>query len=273
MSLLRPPAPPASRHILGMRVDATSYRAATRQILAWARAPRGRRVCVANVHMVMEAHGDAAFRGLVNGADLVTPDGVPLVWALRLFGVDDATRVYGPTLMLHVCRAAARAGVPIALYGGTEESLDAVVDTLTDRFPGLEVACRIAPPFRPLTPAEDATYTAALRDSGARILFVGIGCPKQERWMAAHQARLPAVMLGVGAAFDFHAGRVRQAPGWLQAAGLEWLFRVCMEPRRLWRRYATHNPAFVAGLARQWWAARRTGTVHEPRTGHKAPDS
>lgn len=252
--------PCSSRDIIGMRVDATSYEHATRRILEWAHEPVGRRVCVANVHMVMEAHGDAAFRRIVNTADLVTPDGMPLVWALRLFGVDDATRVYGPTLMLHVCEAAAKAQVPIALYGGTDARLRDVVHVLETRFPGIQIPCRIAPPFRPLTAEEDATFSEEIRQSGARIVFVGIGCPKQEQWMAAHQDRIPAVLLGVGAAFDFHSGRVPQAPSWMQDMGLEWFFRILMEPGRLWKRYATHNPAFVALLLRQWMRAQRSTT-------------
>jgi N-acetylglucosaminyldiphosphoundecaprenol N-acetyl-beta-D-mannosaminyltransferase len=140
---------------------------------------------------------------------------------------------------------AARENVPIGLYGGTPEMLEDLVKILKARFPGLKVACHIAPPFRPLTLEEDKTFTQEIETSGAKILFVGIGCPKQERWMEAHKHRVTAVMVGVGAAFDFHAGQVRQAPRWMQLAGLEWAFRLLMEPRRLWKRYAKHNPRFV----------------------------
>ncbi|MDV6376009.1 WecB/TagA/CpsF family glycosyltransferase [Deinococcus arenicola] len=240
------PAPlPISRPILGMRVDATTYRDATAHVMAWANAGQARYVCAANVHMVMETHDSAEFRDVVNGADLVTSDGVPLVWALKALGVPQAERVYGPTLMLHVCEAAARDGVPVALYGGTSESLKAFSAVLHANYPGIQLACMIAPPFRPPTAEEDAQYTQQLIDSGARIVFVGIGCPKQERWMAAHTGRLNAVLMGMGAAFDFHTGRVRQAPVFMQRLGLEWLFRLVMEPRRLWKRYAKHNPRFV----------------------------
>lgn len=237
--------PLISRSILGMRVDVTTYADATARIMDWARAAQARYVCASNVHMVMETNDSAEFRGVVNGADLVTSDGVPLVWALKALGVPQAERVYGPTLMLHVCEAAAREGVPIALYGGTPESLEEFVVFLHANYPGIEIACLIAPPFRPPTPEEDAHYMQQLTDSGARIVFVGIGCPKQERWMAAHTGRLDAVLLGMGAAFDFHSGRVKQAPAAMQRLGLEWLFRLIMEPRRLWRRYAKHNPRFV----------------------------
>lgn len=246
--------------MLGMRVDATSYQDATARVLAWADEGIGCYVCVANVHMTMECHDDPGLLELVNRAALVTPDGVPLVWMLRRLGIVDQTRVYGPTLMLHICDQAEREGVPIGLYGGTPASLEAMRGLLRRRFPDLNVAYAHAPPFRPLTDQEDAAVVEELGASGARILFVGLGCPKQERWMAAHRERLPLVQLGVGAAFDFHSGRVRQAPAWLQARGLEWLFRLAMEPRRLWRRYLRQNPRFVALAALQLAGLR---TFHE----------
>lgn len=235
----------ASRRILGMRVDATSYEDAAERVLRWAREGRSGYVCVSTVHMVMEAFDSDAFQNVVNAADLVTPDGRPLVWALRILGVKGATQVRGADLTTSVVERAAREGVPIALYGGTPELLEDFEKALEARYPGVQVACRIAPPFRQLTHKEDEAVTAQIVESGARIVFVGIGCPKQERWMAAHKGRIPAVMLGVGAAFDFHTNRVRQAPRFLQAAGFEWAFRLLMDPRRLWKRYAKHNPRFV----------------------------
>ena len=235
-----------SKGVLGMRVDATCYEDASRRVMQWVHEARSAYVCVASVHMVMESFDAAEFRRVVNGSDLVTPDGRPLVWALKALGAKGASQVRGTDLMTHMVREAVRENIPIGLYGGTPELLEELVRILRARFPGLRVGCRIAPPFRALTPEEDEAFTRDIVASGARILFVGIGCPKQERWMAAHKDRVPAVMLGVGAAFDFHAGRVRQAPGWMQSAGLEWLFRLMMEPRRLWKRYAKHNPRFVA---------------------------
>jgi N-acetylglucosaminyldiphosphoundecaprenol N-acetyl-beta-D-mannosaminyltransferase len=235
----------SSRHVLGMRVDATSYEDASRRAVQWAREGRSAYVCVATVHMTMETFDSEAFRQVVNGADLVTPDGRPLVWALRSSGVKGASQVRGTDLTTWVAELAARESVPIGLYGGTAELLDVFVRVLKTRYPDIRVVCRIAPPFRPLTPEEDVAVTREIMASGARILFVGIGCPKQERWMAAHKGRIDAVMLGVGAAFDFHTGRVPQAPRWMQVAGLEWVFRLMMDPRRLWRRYAKHNPRFV----------------------------
>jgi N-acetylglucosaminyldiphosphoundecaprenol N-acetyl-beta-D-mannosaminyltransferase len=249
-----------------MRVDATSYADAARRVIEWAREGAPRTVCVANVHMTMEAWDDRTFQALVNAADLVTPDGMPLVWALRRLGVPDATRVYGPTLTLHVCELAAREGVPVAFHGGSPEAIEALVPTLKARYPGLQVAYAESPPYRPATPDEGAATMAAILASGARILFVGLGCPKQERWMAEHRDRLPLVQLGVGAAFDFHAGCVRQAPPALQRLGLEWAFRMAMEPRRLAKRYLKHSPRFVWHFGRQLLHERsRTATGDAPR--------
>jgi N-acetylglucosaminyldiphosphoundecaprenol N-acetyl-beta-D-mannosaminyltransferase len=254
---MAPTAPLASRLVLGMRVDATSYADATLRILEWADRRESRYVCAANVHMTMEAHDDPGFRTVVNAADLVTPDGMPLVWVLRRLGLPDQPRVYGPDLMLAVCAAAARAGIPVGVYGGLPAELSGLAARLEARYPTLRVAYQGAPPFRPLTPAEDEADVAHISASGARVLFVGLGCPKQERWMAAHRGRVEAVMLGVGAAFAMHAGTLRQAPARLQRMGLEWLFRLSVEPRRLWRRYARHNPRFVALVVRQLLRERR----------------
>lgn len=243
---------PVPERIVSIPVHPLTYERATELVAADVEANRSGYVCVANVHMVMEAYDDPVFARVVSRARLVTSDGMPLVWMLNRLGRRDARRVYGPTLTLHLCRMAQASDVPIALYGGTPESLEAFRAVLARRFPALRVVCAISPPFRPLTPSEDTAYTARLRDSGARLVFVGIGCPRQEIWMAEHTARLPgALLFGVGAAFDFHSGRVRQAPSWLQAMGLEWAFRLVMEPRRLWRRYAVHNPRFLFLAMRQ----------------------
>jgi len=262
------------RYVLGQRLDATDYADATARVVDWARRGESRYVCLSNVHMVMQGWDDPNFRQIINAADLITTDGVPLVWCLRALGLPSAVRVYGPDLTLHVCAAAAQQQLPIGLYGGTAQSLKEFAAMLQSRFPAIEIACSIAPPFRPLTAAEDATYTKQLAESGARILFVGIGCPKQEIWMSEHRGRLNMPMLAVGAAFDFHAGRVKQAPAWLQAIGLEWLFRLLMEPRRLWRRYAWHNPRFVLffiGQLLRGRRRRRTSLGHVGRGSSSEP--
>lgn len=235
----------AHRHILGVRVDAPTYQSATAQIIDWARQRASRYVCVTGVHGVIESWQDPAFRAVLNGSDLVTPDGMPLVFGLRRLGLPGASRVYGPNLTLDVCREAARSRVPVALYGGTDDSLRAFITFLRTSFPGIRIAAAISPPFRPLTDAEDAAYVQEINESEAGIVLVGIGCPKQEKWMAAHRGRIHGVMLGVGAAFDFHAGRVPQAPAWMQRTGLEWFFRLATEPRRLWGRYSRIVPRFI----------------------------
>jgi len=242
----------SSRNILGMRTDGTSYADATARVLAWAAARESRYICVSTVHMTMETYDCTEYRSVVNGADLVTPDGMPMVWALRLFGVREASRVYGPTLTLHVLERAAATGVPVGFYGATAEVIARLSEACRRRFPALDIAYTCAPPFRPLTAEEDAAVIQEINASRARILFVGLGCPKQERWMALHRGGVKGPMLGVGAAFDFLAGVKPQAPRWMQDAGLEWLFRLSKEPRRLWRRYAYHNPRFVALLAGQY---------------------
>lgn len=245
----------ASQRILTSRVHSTTYKDATQRIISWSETARSHGVFAANVHMLMEAWDSPEFSNVIDEAELVTADGMPLVWGLRLLGFPSAERVYGPTLTLHVCKAAAEHQIPIGLYGGTQESLQSFEQFLRGRFSDIQVACAISPPFRPLTPEEDNAYTQQIIDSGVRILFVGIGCPKQEFWISAHRDRLPVVMLGVGAAFDFHSGRVKQAPPLLQKIGLEWAFRLAMEPRRLWKRYAYNNPRFVWLFLMQWIAS------------------
>ena len=251
------PEPLQSRRILRTRVDATSYRHATGQVLDWAAAGESRYVCVATVNNLIEGCDDPGYNALMEAADLVTPDGMPLVWGLRLLGVPGASRVYGPDLTPLVCEEAARRGVPVGFYGGQDDVLDDLAAGLTTRYPGLRIAYRWSPPFRALTAEEEAKVADDLVRSGTRVLFVGLGTPKQERWMADHKG-LPMVMLGVGAAFDFLSGRKRQAPRALQGLGLEWLYRLVHEPRRLWRRYLYRNPRFVALFAAQLLRQRQS---------------
>jgi len=234
-----------TRYILGMKVHVTSYAQSVATILDWAAAAESRYVCAANVHMVMEGYDSETFQNCVNRADLVTPDGMPLVWALRRHAARDATRVYGPDLTLCLLKAAQDASVPVGFFGGRPEVLQALLRRIAVQYPRLQVAYSFAPPFRALSEEENAAVRRNIAQSGARLLFVGLGCPKQETWMAANSVGVPAVMVGVGAAFDFLGQSVRQAPEWMRAAGLEWAFRFVQEPRRLWRRYLKHNPRFL----------------------------
>ncbi|MDP1715935.1 MAG: WecB/TagA/CpsF family glycosyltransferase [Anaerolineales bacterium] len=195
--------------------------------------------------MLMEAYDSPEYSKIVNSADLVTPDGMPLVWMLRLKGHPDQQRVYGPTLMLHILEAAARENVPVGFYGSSPEVLQSLLARMQARFPNLKVAYSFSPPFQEMSQEEDAEIVKRINASSVRILFVGLGCPKQEKWMAEHRGKVNAVMLGVGAAFDFHAGVKAQSPAWIQKMGLEWFYRLVTEPRRLWRRYLYHNPRFI----------------------------
>ena len=245
------PLPVQSRYILGTRVDGTNYAGAVETITRWAQEGQSRYVCVSTVHMVMEGHDDPAYQEIVNAADLVTSDGMPLVWGLRLLGVRQARRVYGPDLTPLVCERAAAEGIPVGFYGSSPEVLEAMTANLREAYPSLDIAIKVSPPFRELTPEEVEGEIEALRASGARIIFVGLGCPKQERWMHARRGQVDAVLIGVGAAFDYVGKTKAQAPRFMQAHGLEWLFRLVTEPRRLWRRYLYHNPRFVALFAAQ----------------------
>ncbi len=231
--------------VIGSRVNSTSYSQAVEIILDWSTGRESRYVCAANVHVIMEAYDSPEYKRVLNSADLVTPDGMPLVWMMRLKGQPGQERVYGPTLMLHVLEAAARENVPVGFYGSSPEVLQSLLTRMQARFPYLKVDYCFSPPFQEISRKQDAEIVNNINTSAARILFVGLGCPKQERWMAAHRGRVNAVMFGVGAAFDFHAGVKSQAPSWMQKIGFEWFYRLVVEPRRLWRRYLFHNSRFI----------------------------
>ncbi|MBE2317403.1 WecB/TagA/CpsF family glycosyltransferase [Solirubrobacter sp. CPCC 204708] len=254
-----PPRPP-TQPLLGVPVALTDYE----RTLDWideAVAARSREyICVAAVHTVMASQEDPQLRQAVLGASFTVPDGQPLVWALKALGHELGDRVYGPTLMDEACARAARTGLKMYLYGGRNQgALAQLTRTLRLRHPGLKIVGGYAPPFRALTQAEEEHVARDINRSGADVVWVGIGVPKQEKWMARMRPRLTApVLVGVGAAFDFHAGLVPQAPPRMQRLGLEWLFRLMQEPRRLWKRYARYNPLFVLGFARQY-VRHRTG--------------
>jgi N-acetylglucosaminyldiphosphoundecaprenol N-acetyl-beta-D-mannosaminyltransferase len=245
-----------SRVVLGTRIDRSSHACSARVAIQWALRSESRYLCFVPVYNVMRARSQAALQIAMNGADIVNPDGVPLVWALRLLGVSDAVRVYGPDFTQVLLGEAQRNRIPVGFLGSTPLVLSNLLAAVLRKWPDLQIAYSCAPPFRALTAAEDDSQLQEINASGARLLFVGLGCPKQELWMAAHKGRVNAVMLGVGAAFDFLSGTKPQAPRWMMAAGLEWLFRLATEPRRLWKRYLKYNPQFLFLFALQLLASR-----------------
>jgi N-acetylglucosaminyldiphosphoundecaprenol N-acetyl-beta-D-mannosaminyltransferase len=249
--------------VLGVPLAVSDYDEVIRWMEAMIEARARGWLTAAAVNLVMSARDDPATMRAVMGATLAVPDGQPLVWALRLLGHARATRVYGPDLMAHHCSRAAHTGTPIYLYGGrSEDALALLKERLGERFPGLCIVGGYSPPFRPLTHAEREHVAAEIDASGAQVVWVGTGQPKQELWMSEMRPLLQAPLLvGVGAAFDFHAGIVSQAPPWMQRRGLEWLYRLSREPRRLWRRYASQNPRFIVGFLRQWTHERSKPTA------------
>jgi N-acetylglucosaminyldiphosphoundecaprenol N-acetyl-beta-D-mannosaminyltransferase len=252
-----------SRHpcfkALGVRVDAVQIPDVCALVEQWIEQRQGcRYVAVTGMHGVMEAQDDPAFKVILNSADLVVPDGMPLVWWGRLRGIELPRRVYGPELMMTVCEQTAAKRRRHFFFGGAEGVPDQLAAALKNKFPGLQIAGTWSPPFRPLTAGEDEELVASINRAAPEVVWVGLSTPKQERWMHQHRERLhAAVILGVGAAFDIHSGTKKQAPGWMRESGLEWLFRLLQEPRRLWRRYLVYGPRFVFLAALELSGLRR----------------
>jgi N-acetylglucosaminyldiphosphoundecaprenol N-acetyl-beta-D-mannosaminyltransferase len=253
--------------VLGVHISALDLERATEVIVGWIASGAKQYVCVRDVHGVMESRRDPALRDIHNQAGMTTPDGMPIVWAARYAGVRNASRVYGPDLMLQVAEALQRRGYSSFFYGSTPDTVEKLIRRLREQFPRLEIAGSYQPPFRDLSPDEEDQIADAINAAAPQVVWVGLSTPKQERWMARNRHRLEAnVLVGVGAAFDFHAGTVRQAPRWIQRSGFEWLYRLAREPRRLWRRYLRNIPAFVAAILRE-----PPRLVH-PGAGGKATD-
>jgi N-acetylglucosaminyldiphosphoundecaprenol N-acetyl-beta-D-mannosaminyltransferase len=245
--------------VLGIPLAVSDYGGVLDWMQATIAADARAYMTAAAVNLVMSAREDAETRAAVLGATLAVPDGQPLVWALRALGHGSATRVYGPDLMAAFCARAAGSDTSVYLYGGrSADALHRLEGRLRERYPGLRIAGGHSPPFRELTVAEERRTIDEINACGAAVVWVGTGQPKQERWMARMRGQLsPPLLVGVGAAFDFHAGLVPQAPPWMQRAGLEWSYRLAREPRRLWRRYARYNPRFVGAFAAQYLRHRR----------------
>lgn len=243
--------------VLGAKIDALTWDDAIDTISTWGAAHESRYICICNVHSVVTTTSDPEFKLVVNGADMCTPDGAPVAWALRKLGFSSQARINGPDLMWKYLQHAQDLGQRVFFYGSTQSTLTKLSIAITQRFKKLHIAGAYAPPFRELSQSEDDAVIDMINHSGANVVFVGLGCPKQEKWMAAHRGRINAVMIGVGAAFDYHSGVIKRAPVWMQRSGLEWLHRLASEPRRLFKRYMVTNTLFVLGLARQLLARKK----------------
>ena len=231
--------------VQGVQIDVLDWQKAVDRIEDWASQRTSAYVAICNSHSIVTAGDDEAFGVALAEADMATADGMPVAWMMRRLGHPGQERINGPDLMLRYCEHAARTGTSIFLYGSTDPVLDKLAAQLVQRYPGLKIAGQYSPPFRPLTDVEDAEICRRIADSGAGVVFVSLDCPKQEKWMHVHRGRIPAVMIGVGAAFDYHAGTLSRAPVWMRDNGLEWLHRLVSEPRRLWKRYLVTNTLFT----------------------------
>ncbi|MEV6284931.1 WecB/TagA/CpsF family glycosyltransferase [Kribbella sp. NPDC051770] len=238
--------------VLGIHVSVTDLDDTVETFGKWISAGERQLVCVADMNALLHARADAELTEVYNSSGLTLPDGMPLVWSGKRAGFDRMARVCGPDLLERVMAEAAERGWSQYFYGGADGVPEKLRDTFTGRHPRLRVAGAYSPPYRALSPEEDAAIVDELNASGADIVWVGLGAPKQERWMAEHRDRLTApILIGVGAAFDFHTGRLDRAPLWMQRSGLEWSYRLYKEPRRLWKRYVLGIPRFVVGVLRQ----------------------
>lgn len=231
--------------VTGVLITALGFQEQISEMVAWARQRSGKVVCVANVHMLMEARRNDALRLALSRADLVTPDGMPLVWMMRKLGLVSQDRVAGMDIFKAVCRRSMEENISVYLLGSTQGVLDGMKAQLKKDFPNLRLAGAESPPFRPLTEAEDSELVEKINSSGAGFTFVSLGCPKQECWMESHCDLIKSVMIGVGGVFPVYAGLQRYAPLWVRNTGLEWLYRLVQEPRRLFKRYFTTIPPFI----------------------------
>lgn len=244
--------------VLGTFIDAVDQESARRRILEWATARQSRAVYLCNVHSVVTADSDPQFQLVLDGADLAAPDGAPVAWALRRLGQPVPHRVSGPDLMWHLLGDAERRQLRIYFYGSSATTLARLRQAAITAYPGLQIAGMHSPPYRPLTNREQQALVDNINATRPHMVFVGLGCPKQEAWIMARRGEITAVMLGVGAAFDFHAGVIRRAPRWMRDYGLEWLHRLGTNPRRLARRYLVTNSVFMLRFIQQWLFKRKT---------------
>ncbi|AMC36805.1 WecB/TagA/CpsF family glycosyltransferase [Janthinobacterium sp. B9-8] len=239
--------------VLGASIDVLDWDTALQRIKRWSSRRESRYICICNAHSVVTTTNDPAFYDVVKNADMATSDGAPVAWLMRKMGFYNQQRINGPDLMWKYCTEANKSGdwPSIYLYGSSEDTLRILLLKLSSSFPALKIVGAYSPPFRALAEQEEQEIISNINASGAGVVWVSLGCPKQEKWMAAHRGKINAVMIGVGAAFDYHAGTIVRAPLWMQHSGLEWLHRLCSEPRRLWKRYFVTNTIFVIKAIRQ----------------------
>lgn len=239
-----------SSPVLGVRIDAGGWDDVVSQLVNWGAQKSSRYVCICNVHSLVTAVRNVDFMQALNRADMATPDGMPVAWMLRALGHRGQQRINGPDLMWRYLGEAEKLGQIVSFYGSTDETIALLREAMLREFPKLRIGVMISPPFRPLTDKEAGAHAAQINDADTSVMFVGMGCPKQEVWMASRRGVINAAMVGVGAAFDYHAGTLKRAPLWMQRSGLEWLYRLLSEPRRLWRRYLVTNSIF--GVMALW---------------------
>lgn len=238
------------KDLLGSIISLGSYSFFIKQICLLANKGQSSYICVANVHMLIEAYNNKIFASIINNADLVTPDGMPLTWGLKLVHGIEQDRVAGMDLLPDLLTEASKCELPVYFYGGTQAMLDQTGVYINQQYPSLKVAGMYSPPFRPLTAEEDQQIVHRINTSGAKMVFVALGCPKQEKWMAAMKGRINATMIGIGGALPVMVGMQKRAPEWMQKASLEWLYRLSQEPQRLFKRYAVTNTTYLWLLAK-----------------------
>lgn len=237
--------------VIGAPIDAMNWQQVLTRLSDWAANKESRYICICNAHSVVSARQDQAFSNVIHNADMATPDGAPVAWLMRRLKLTTQERINGPDLMWRYCAEAELRDESIYLYGGMPQTLETLKIRLMAQFPRLKISGAYSPPYRKLSDEEDEAVVSTINASGAGTVWVSLGCPKQELWMAEHRGRINAVMIGVGAAFDYHAGTIKRAPLWMQRNGLEWLYRLCSEPRRLWKRYLLTNTLFIIYAGRQ----------------------
>jgi N-acetylglucosaminyldiphosphoundecaprenol N-acetyl-beta-D-mannosaminyltransferase len=255
---------PPKQSVIGFPVTAAPFDHQIELIIKWAARRRSKVVCVANVHMLMEAHRNSEFAAVLSTADLVTPDGMPLVWLMNLLGAWRQNRVAGMDILLALCHQVSARKISVFFVGSERETLDRMKVRLLQEFPYLQIVGMEPLPFRPLNPTEDADIVEKINRSGAGIVFVSLGCPKQEIWMNEHQGKIKTVMLGLGGVFPVYAGLHKWAPLWVRKLGLEWLYRLLQEPRRLWKRYYQTIPPFIYLAFKQLLTVRPCPVIKEP---------